>query len=331
MGPRISYRDKKFGWTFAHAIAGAGQDIPIEIVRYYLRYLKRNGLGWLMWAKDKDGDIPFQSALKTGNCLAEYIELYFEEFPELAEKMLCSTNKKNSTPLHVALEEREWEALDVMLYWCVKNQLLSYLTGFQSRGAHNTLLHRAFKQGYIKYLEILLKVCNKCEMEDDVMVQVLLVPNSKKETPWYYLANRSSDDWKEALLLVKNSKFNIRVDDLTLDVEKKPTLLHKAFRRNDRGLVHFLQTEFSADENLVNDGCLSPKDRNHSLIQEVPKYSTVELHTQNTHQNFEENSRVKPSTPQTVSAGNTRGQGFAPNTPQGQDSTLPQSLTVSVP
>ena len=285
MGTLIYCCDEKFGWTFPHAIGGAGRDIPKETVRMYFRHLKSIGLEELMWEKDEDGDISLQSALKTSKCLAEYIKVFFEEFPEHTKKLLCSMNKKEKTALHIAFEEREWEALEVMLELCVKYQLLPHLTGFQCRGAHNTLLHRAFKQGHIEYLEILLKVCCANKLKHNIVLQALLVPNSKNETPWYYLANRSAIDWKKALLLVKNSNLGISVDELYLDDEKS-TLLHKSYRRCDQELIDFLRRELDADENRVNERRLSPKDRNHRL----------DIKSQKTRQTSEEHSKVKSHT-----------------------------------
>ena len=226
----------------------------------FFEYLKNEQLEEQLCTKDNDGDIPLQSAINSG-AGADVIRLILTVAPDLTKRMLCSSNKKGETPLQAAFEQREWCAVEVILEFCIKNNVLSHLTGVQPQAEYNnTLLHRAFKRGYVEYLEILLKVCCACNVE---ILPVLLILNkeSRKETAWYHLANRSAVEQKKALSLVKC--YDIDVNQLYLDPDTGSTLLHKAYRRNNKETVVLLK-QYNANENQKDHRGLLPRERTRS-------------------------------------------------------------------
>ena len=256
---RIRCRDRNFGWTATHGIAGASPSFRINTMLKFFEYLKNERLEEQLCTKDNEGDIPLQSAINSG-AGAEVVRLILTVAPDLTKRMLCSSNNKGDTPLQTAFEQREWCAVEVILEFCIQNNVLSHLTGVKPQAEYNnTLLHRAFKRGYVEYLGILLEVCRARNVE---ILPVLLVLNKKKETAWYHLANRSAVEQKKALSLVKD--YNIDVNQLYLDPDTRSTLLHKAYRRNNKETVVLLK-QYNANEDQVDRRGLLPRERTRSL------------------------------------------------------------------
>ena len=259
-GPCVHCSDTTFRWTASHGIAGASPSFRIDTMLKFFEYLKSEQLEKQLCTKDNEGDIPLQSAINSG-AGAEVIRLILTVAPDLTKIMLCSSNKKENTPLQTAFEQGEWCAVEVMLEFCIKNNVLSHLTGVHPQAEYNnTLLHRAFKRGYVKYLKILLKVCRVHNVE---ILPVLLVLNKKKETPWYHLANRNVNEQQSALSLVKH--YGIDVNQLYLDLDTGSTLLHKAYRRNNKKTVNMLK-QYKASEDQVDRRGLLPRERARTFI-----------------------------------------------------------------
>ena len=219
--------------------------------------------------KNKDGDIPVQSAIRS-KAPKEIIELFFIIAKELnlVNDMLCCHNKKNQTPLLSAFDHSHWVAVDVLLEKCVKCNELPELTGVNAPAGlkSNTLLHRAFKRDNMKYFDIFLRVCNANDIEGDQLTAAVLIPNKKNETPWYYaIHNLSSDKMFEKVLKMAKNKL-LPLSFLYTDADSKSTMLHEAHRIGNNRRCQLLKdngTEDTADSNG-----LFPIDRSRIIVQE---------------------------------------------------------------
>ena len=264
----IDQRDNNFDWTATHAFAASSEHLGVAVMKLFFELLKSMGQQKQILLKDKDGDIPVQSAIRR-KASKEIIELFLTIAKELnlVNDMLCCRNKKNQTPLLSAFDHSHWVAVDVLLEECVKCNKLPELTGVNAPAGlkSNTLLHRAFKRDNMKYFDIFLRVCNANDIEGDQLTAAVLIPNKKNETPWYYAIHYlSSDEMFENIL--KMAKRYLSLSLLYVDTYSKSTMLHEAHRMGSDRRCQLLKdngTEDTADSNG-----LFPIHRSRIIVQE---------------------------------------------------------------
>ncbi len=263
-GAEINFCDS-YGWTASHGIAGTSASLRIETLSKFFSFLKKKGLTEQLCTRDKDGDIPLQSAIRSG-ASSDVIKLILKVDPNLTKNILCSKNLKGKQPLLTAFEQKNKDTIEVILNFCIENKVLAHLTGVQVSES-NTLLHRAFKRGYIEYFEVLLKVCKSQNISPQ---QVIKSHDKRGETPWYHLVLLKAKKFKKVTeLLVAN---NIDVNELYTDPSKQSTMLHEVVRRNKSEFVMILQK--CGAQNQKDWHGSYPNERNRCIVTpETPRRS----------------------------------------------------------
>ena len=256
---QLKQRDQKYRYTSAHGILAS---CPCdEVLVKVLSVLKNKSLISLLMAKDKDGDIPLQSAVKS-NVDAKIIKLVLMEVPRLKRAMLLAANKKGDVPLKTAFDMRRWPIVEILLEQSIKCGVVPHLTGIGdpnvTKGS-STLLHQAMKRGDIEYLRILLNVCKKCDMP---LLPALLVPNKKRCTPWYYLLNQNIQAVEEALQVL--SEFRIDINKLYCDENGKQYIPHVAYRSHNEELKD-LWKSFGGRIDLQDSSNQTPPERTRKI------------------------------------------------------------------
>ena len=261
---RIYQRDNNFNWTATHAFAASSEHLGVAVMKLFFKFLESKEQILLLkdedgkpknqiLLKDKDKDIPIQSAIRS-KAPKEIIELFLTIAKELnlTDGMLCSRNKKNQTPLLSAFEHSHWVAVDVLLEECVKCNKLPELTGVHPPAGlkSNTLLHRAFKRGNTKYFDIFLRVCNANGVEGDHLTAAVSIPNKNNETPWYYAIHNLSYETLEKVLKMAINKL-LPLSLLYTDTDQS-TMLHEAHRMGSDQRCQLLK----------NNGAKDTPDRN---------------------------------------------------------------------
>ncbi len=174
------------------------------------------------------------------------------------KNILVAKNNKEEVPLELAFELGHFEAVEVLLELSIGNGVLAHLTGVHAL-AGTTLLHKAFQRGHVNFFRILLKVCEKLNMQ---ILPVLLIPDSRGNTPWHYLMNRNKHHEIESVLSLCQ-KYNIDTNDLFLDLQRGTRMLHAAVRKNDVQCEKTLR-KYGAKNMPDNEG-IWPAQRDHRL------------------------------------------------------------------
>ncbi len=218
---------------------------------------------------DNDEDIPLHSAI-SGMAGREYVSLFAEAFPKYTKICLKSKNEKDQAPLDLAFELGHFAATEVLLELSMTHGVSSRQTGLNIFSS-TTLLHKAFKRGHVEYFSILLKTCTKLEVD---ILPVLVVPDENGNTPWQYLINRNHHELEQVLSLCK--KYDIDINKLYLDPQRKSTMLHAAIRKKDLKAAAILR-KWGATEQPDSRG-VKPSERNHCLNCNGSASSTEEKH-----------------------------------------------------
>ena len=263
----LHQRDKNFNWTATHAFAASSEYLGVKVMKLLLKSL---GEEHQLLMKDKDGDIPIQSAIRS-KAPKEIIELFFIIANELnvTNDMLCSRNRKNQTPLLSAFDHSHWVAVDLLLDVCVKCNKLPELTGVNAPAGlkSNTLLHRAFKRENTKYFGIFLRVCNANSIEGDQLKTAVSIPNKKNETPWYYAIHYlSSDEMFENILKMAKRYLSLSLLYMLTHNYSKSTMLHEAHRMGSNRRCRLLKE--NGAEDTPDSNRLFPIDRSRIIVQE---------------------------------------------------------------
>ncbi len=253
----LEKRDGLFGGTIINQIARSFDIFPIPLILKILHYLKDEGYDVYLIIMDNDGDIPLHSAIK-GMADQAYVSVFASTFPKYTEHCLKATNNKGNVPLDLAFKVGNFDAVEVLLELSVEHGVLPHLTGVHALSS-TTLLHKAFQRGHLEYFRIILTVCAKLNTS---VLPVLLIPDSKGNTPWYYLISRNKYHEIEQVLNTCD-KYEIDINLLYLDLQRKSTMLHEAIRKNDRQCEKLLR-EWGAKDQPDSKG-LWPQQRNHRL------------------------------------------------------------------
>ncbi len=123
----LDQRDKRVQWTAAHAFAASAESFGVEVMKSFFQILKSRGQQDQLMMKDKDGDTPLQSAIRS-RVSKEIIEQFIADAKELDlnqtrfTDMLRSHNNKNQSPLLSAFDHSHWVAVDVLLKECISTE-----------------------------------------------------------------------------------------------------------------------------------------------------------------------------------------------------------------
>ena len=255
-------RDSRFRYTIVHALMAG--DIEEEIVRQCFNVLRKNSLISLITAKDKDGDTPLHSAIRSGT-KPELIRLLMNTISGVKTKrrLLLEPNKRRELPIVSAFNLQRWSIVKVLLEECINGRLLPELTGIgcdSNCTASKTLLFKAMKRGFTRYLDIFLEVCRK--RTNSIPMQAMLMSDKNGHTPWYYFLSLEMSVVEEGLAHLKKHKVNI--NKLLCEPDGRMGLLHEAFRRNNRDLINLL-VEYGAKQDQLDANKLSPPQRRRVL------------------------------------------------------------------
>jgi len=239
----------------------------VDVCKTVLACLKGKGLISQISAKDAEGDTPLSSAIRS-RVEPEIIELLLQQVPSYTKRMLETRNDKHETPLDRALDMRQWKIVKMLLKRCIESSLLPELTGIsQDTMKSETLLHRAFQCGKVKYLRIFLEVCQECKVEPQQLQRALVMQTEGGCTPWYYLMNHTCMKTMEKTVEILRL-FNIDINSLYIDSKtKKSSLLHEAVRRNHKAFVDLLLRS-GANKDLQDARGLKPFDRRRRVDSE---------------------------------------------------------------
>ncbi len=245
----LKQTDSIFGGTILNQIARSYDLFPIPLIKKILHYLKDEGHDGYLIVTDDDGDVPLHSTIK-GMANKEYVSVFASTFLKYTEHCLKATNNKGYVPLELAFELGNFQAVEVLLELSIEHDVIPHLTG-------TTFLHEAFKSGNLEYLEILIRVYAKLDVP---LLPVLLKPDKRGNTAWYYLINRNKHHEIEQVMHVCNI-YKINVNQLYVDPKRKTTMLHEAVRRNDRQAEKILRQSGSKDQ--PDSKGVWPSQRNH--------------------------------------------------------------------
>lgn len=238
-------------------------DIEEEVVKQCFSVLRKNSLISLITAKDKEGDTPLHSAIRSG-AKPELIKLLMNTIskPSTKRRLLLELNKKGELPIINAFNLKEWPVVEVLLEECIKCKLLPELTGMDPNVSESkTLLFKAMKRGFIRYLEIFLRVCQKCT--NSIPVRAMLVPNKRGGyTPWYHFLCLDVEQIKLGLEHLK--EYGVDINKLLCDPAGRTSLLHEAYRRNNTAVCELL-INHGARLNQLDANKLSPQQRRRTL------------------------------------------------------------------
>ncbi len=253
----LDQRDSLFGGTILNQIARSYDVFPIDLIVNILLYLENEGYDiYVIWM-DNDGDIPLHSAVK-GMADPAYVSVFAKTVSKYTKNILIAKNNQEEVPLDLAFELGHFQAVEVLLELSIEYGVLAHLTGVHAL-AGTTLLHKAFQRGHIDYFRILLKSCAKLDIK---ILPVLLIPDSRGNTPWRYLMNRNKHHEIEIVLSMCQN-YEIDINELYLDLEKGTRMLHAAVRKNDEKCERILR-KWGAKDMPDNRGIL-PAQRNHRL------------------------------------------------------------------
>ena len=252
-------RDSRFRYTVVHALM-AGDIEEKEVIRQCFNILRKISLISLITAKDKEGDTPLHSAIRSGT-KPELIKLLMTTIPGVKTKrrLLMERNKHGELPIVSAFNLQRWSIVEVLLEECIHCQVLPELTGIGNDlgSKHsNTLLIKAMKRGFIPYLKIYLDVYKRCT--NAIPIQAMLVQDKCGRTPWYYFLSRDVNQVEEGLKYLKEHE--IDVNKLLCDRNGRTGLLHEAFRRDNKDMCELL-VKHGANRNQLDANNLSPPQR----------------------------------------------------------------------
>ena len=225
-----SLQDQKNGWRVTHAAAALRGRNAAKIFLQVFDCLEKTSYLTLFSAKDRDGDTPLHSVVKTGDL--KRLNILLDRLPpKMLNSTLEMTNNHGQCPLKVAFDQQEWEMLERLLEYCIQNTLCCNLTGI---GRHNlraskTLLHRAMNMGCSRFVMIYFDIIAR-NLNDGRLGIDLLVCDKKGRTPWYHLMNHKDPKILQSVLRVLK-QHNIDINELVTDKSSRSTMLHIAYRK----------------------------------------------------------------------------------------------------
>lgn len=267
---KFNYRDRRFQYTIIHALL-ASDNFTLCKDRLFL--FKNGRARELFPAKDKEGDTPMHSAIRS-HVDPRIITAFLEEAelvdPSLKKEVLTSVNNKGEYPLKFAVTLHDWRIVEVLLRESISCGVSCELTGI----GHNrktrckTLLRKAMKCGDINYLKVYLKVCkDQLSLSNAEILAGMLIPDQKNRTPWFYFLAMESHKIKEGVDLLE--KYNFSLNELYCEVneagEAKVFMLHEATRQEKKDIITLLCDHGVATDKKDGNG-LTAKQRSRKIM-----------------------------------------------------------------
>ena len=177
-------------------------------------------------------------------------------------RLLLEPNRRGELPIVVAFNLQRWEIVEVLLEACIECKVLPELTGVNAGSSElgKSLLFKAMKRGHIPYLEIFLRVYQKCT--NSIPMRAMQLSDKKKHTPWYYFL--SLDVEKIEMGLGHLNKHGVDINELLCDKAGRTCLLHEAFRRDNHTVCDLL-VKYGAKQDQLDAKNRFPQQRRRIL------------------------------------------------------------------
>lgn len=257
----LNQRDIHTGYTVVHALAsGKGSQ---NVLKEAFNFLAKHNLMGKLLAKDRDGDMPLQSAIYS-RAGSDIIMLILDFYPTARMKMLENRNKCHETAIEWALHQEDIDVFKLLLEECIKYRALEDLTGIIKGSRCSTLLHQCIVGRHTKILATYMQVCAKENVDIDLCP---VDPNGR--TPWNYLV-RYKDDEKQKFdeVLAILQKHNVNLRSLHASKKNQETMLHVAYRLNRPWVIDRLEaTCGSATDRFKR----KPQQRDRSFTTPCPQ------------------------------------------------------------
>ena len=269
---KLNYRDRRFRYTIVHALLASNN---FKLCKECLSLFKNGRAKELFPAKDKEGDMPIHSAIRShvDPCIiTTFLKATESVDPTLNLKktILTSMNNKGECPLKFACTLHDWSIVEVLLQECIRCDVLSELTGIgcNQKSSCKTLLRKAMKCGDINYLEIYLKVCrDQLHLSTEKILAGMLIPDQKNRTPWFYFLAIESHKINKAVDLLE--KYGISLNKLFCEVDEagdpKVFMLHEATRQEKEEVITLL-CDHGVETDKKDGNGLTAKQRSRKIM-----------------------------------------------------------------
>ena len=257
----LSQRDIYTKYTVVHALASSKyQKI---VLQEEFTFLAQNNLMGKLLAKDRDGDMPLQSAVYSG-ADPETIDFILNFNHDARKKMLENRNKYAETALEWCLSQELVDIFKLLLEHSIKCRALEDLTSTRKGNVQcSTLLHQCIEGRHVKILRTYMEVCIKEE------AKISLCPvDEKGRTPWNYLICYKEEEiekFKEIILILQDHKINL--SSLHVNKRSKETMLHMAYRLNRPQFIACLEETCGSTVDQFNR---KPQQRDRRLTKGRP-------------------------------------------------------------
>ena len=275
---KFNYRDRRFQYTVVHALLASDN---FTLCKECLSLFKNGRAKELFAAKDKEGDTPMHSAIRSHaepRIITTFLEAAESVDPSLKKVVLTSMNNKGECSLKFACTLHDWSLVEVLLRECIGCGVLSELTGIghNQKTKCKTLLLKAMKCGDIDYLKVYLKVCrDQLSLSTTEILAGMLIPDRKNRTPWFYFLAIDLHKIKEGVDLLE--KYGISLNKLYSEVNEdgkpKVFMLHEATRQGKEDIITLLCDHGIATEKKDGNG-LTAKQRSRKIM---PSFDTPQL------------------------------------------------------
>jgi hypothetical protein len=260
----LSQRDIHTRYTVVHALASSKyQKI---VLQEEFTFLAQNNLMGKLLAKDRDGDVPLQSAVYSGADL-ETIDIILNFNHDARKKMLENRNKYDETALEWCLSQELVDIFKLLLEHSIKCRALEDLTCTRKGNVQcSTLLHQCIEGRHVRILRTYMEVCMKEE------AKISLCPvDEKGRTPWNYLICYKEEEiekFKEIILILQEHGINL--SSLHVNKRSKETMLHMAYRLNRPQFIACLEETCGSAVDQFNR---KPQQRDRRLTKgPLPQY-----------------------------------------------------------
>ena len=228
----LCQKDTKTNYTIVHAICSSL--LKLKIIFSQFQVLDELQLMGKITAKDRDGDMPLQSAVLS-NADVPTVKFILNYVPGSKMIMLQNRNKANETALERSIFSNSTGVFKFLLKECIECEILTDLTcvGITRNLRCSTLVHKCIRHRRIDWFRAFLEVCRECGVKPDLCVE-----NEKGFTPWQYLLRYSNKELK----LVENvfsilTEYGIHMSSLLVNKRNRESLLHAAYRIHNKALI----------------------------------------------------------------------------------------------
>ena len=292
----LCQRDIQSRYTILHAICSS--KLEIDVIRHQFGELDDLQLMGKVVARDGDGDMPLQSAVRS-RANVDTVELILNYVPGSKAIMLQNKNRASETALELALFLDKRDLFELLLEECINMKLLPELTGIGKATRHSsTLVHKCVRHRRIDFLRAYLEVCQKCGVKP-----ALSIPNEKGYTPWLYLLRYQAKDQplvEEIFDVLK--QYDVCLSSLYVEDRNRETMLHRAYRNGNQALIDLvLKYDPTALEKLDRHK-RKPPQRSRKLVRAEPPTVSQAFVRQSKHKRRRHQPQPPSSAAPTVSS-----------------------------